>query len=697
MSQSGLVKQSGGGVVPGNVPISFVTDAGTAVSIGNVIDVFGGAGISTSGAGQVITITNTSAASITFNADSGSAMPAAGVITLAGSGSITTIAAGSTVTTELTGLTNHNVLVGAGTTTITKVAPSATSGVPLISQGAAADPIFGTVSVAGGGTGAVTLTGILIGNGTSAITGNPVTQFDVLVGGASNGVTSIGPGSTGQVLQSGGAAANPAYSTATYPSVATGAGTILRADGTNWLATTATYPNTTTINQILYSTSNNNIGGLVTANKGVLTTGATGIPGFTTLSLDGQLLIGSTAGVPAAATLTAGSGISITNGSNSITISASGAATDLTVHTDLGDATASANAITIAGSGSITTTGAGSTITVGLTGLTNHNVLIGAGTTTITKVAPSATSGIPLISQGAAADPAFGTAVVAGGGTGTTSFTAYSVITGGTTSTGALQNVSGVGTSGQVLTSNGAGTLPTWQTSNSSFVPNSTINIFDDFIGTQPNLNTSFSSQTVHWKLSGTAGISFNGTISGDLITHPGIIAVAGKASPADIQLSLQQGGLGTFPFKLGGGALTLNWVTNIVTLSTGTNRYTLIVGLTDVTGGVDETNGVYFKYSDNVNSGNWQIITANGGVRTTTNTAVAASTGWHNLQISVNAAASSVTFTIDGVAQTAIVTNIPTAAITPTWSVNVSAGSLATDSLEIDLMYLTYTLTTPR
>lgn len=52
---------------------------------------------------------------------------------------------------------------------------------------------------------------------------------------------------------------------------------------------------------------------------------------------------------------------------------------------------------------------------------------------------------------------------VAQGGTGVTSTTAYAVLTGGTTSTGALQSVSGLGTSGQVLTSNGAGALPTWQ------------------------------------------------------------------------------------------------------------------------------------------------------------------------------------------------------------------------------------------
>lgn len=94
---------------------------------------------------------------------------------------------------------------------------------------------------------------------------------------------------------------------------------------------------------------------------------------------------------------------------------------------------------------------------------TQYNVLVGDANNKLTNVAPSATSGVPLISQGAASNPAFGTAVVAGGGTGNTTFTAYAVITAGTTATGAFQNVSGVGTSGQVLTSNGAGTLPTWQ------------------------------------------------------------------------------------------------------------------------------------------------------------------------------------------------------------------------------------------
>jgi hypothetical protein len=53
--------------------------------------------------------------------------------------------------------------------------------------------------------------------------------------------------------------------------------------------------------------------------------------------------------------------------------------------------------------------------------------------------------------------------IVSQGGTGVASTTAYAVVCGGTTSTGAVQSIASVGTSGQVLTSNGAGALPTFQ------------------------------------------------------------------------------------------------------------------------------------------------------------------------------------------------------------------------------------------
>lgn len=56
----------------------------------------------------------------------------------------------------------------------------------------------------------------------------------------------------------------------------------------------------------------------------VLTTNATGV--ITPIAvIDGQVVIGSSAGAPLAATLTASTGITITNGHNSITIASNGA------------------------------------------------------------------------------------------------------------------------------------------------------------------------------------------------------------------------------------------------------------------------------------------------------------------------------------------------------------------------------------
>lgn len=126
-------------------------------------------------------------------------------------------AAFSAVTT-----TQYNTLVGSTSNGISNVAPSATSGVPLISQGSSANPAYGTAVVAGGGTGQTTLT-----------------QYGVLVGAGTSPIAQLATGSSGQVLQSGGASANPAWSTATYPATAGTSGNVLTSDGTNWLSSSA--------------------------------------------------------------------------------------------------------------------------------------------------------------------------------------------------------------------------------------------------------------------------------------------------------------------------------------------------------------------------------------------------------------------------------------------------------------------------
>ena len=55
-------------------------------------------------------------------------------------------------------------------------------------------------------------------------------------------------------------------------------GTILRSNGTDLAYTTATWPTTTTINQILFSSATNTVAGLATANNGILITSAGGVP-----------------------------------------------------------------------------------------------------------------------------------------------------------------------------------------------------------------------------------------------------------------------------------------------------------------------------------------------------------------------------------------------------------------------------------
>ena len=98
-------------------------------------------------------------------------------------------------------------------------------------------------------------------------------------------------------------------------------------------------------------------------------------------------------------------------------------------------------------------------VDVGLSGATGTGNFVGANTPTlITPVLGTPTSGTLTNCTGLP---------VAGGGTGLSTATAYAVLCGGTTSTGAFQSIASVGTSGQVLTSNGAGALPTFQAAGS--------------------------------------------------------------------------------------------------------------------------------------------------------------------------------------------------------------------------------------
>ena len=62
--------------------------------------------------------------------------------------------------------------------------------------------------------------------------------------------------------------------------------------------------------------------------------------------------------------------------------------------------------------------------TVTASSLSQYQVAVGTSATNITGVSPAAASGVPLVSQGASANPAYGTAAIVGGGTGQTTASA---------------------------------------------------------------------------------------------------------------------------------------------------------------------------------------------------------------------------------------------------------------------------------
>lgn len=147
------------------------------------------------------------------------------------------------------------------------------------------------------------------------------------------------------------------YSTATAGAILAGTATATRMlqSGANvapaW--STSTWPATTTINQILYSSAANTVTGLATVNSAAMVTTAAGVPEFLALT-DGQVIIGSSAGAPAAATITPGTGVTVTNGHNSITISSTAPDTNVVDQTST-PVTMAANTTYIADDASLIT------------------------------------------------------------------------------------------------------------------------------------------------------------------------------------------------------------------------------------------------------------------------------------------------------------------------------------------------------
>lgn len=240
------------------------------------------------------------------------------------------------------------------------------------------------------------------------------------------------------------------------------------------------------------------------------------------------------------------------------------------------------------------------------------------------------------------------------------------------------------------------GAPPTFQSLTTNTQANALLNIVDDFIGV--NIHGVSSGDSIISAFSWKEPTNNDWLIAGLAAAgHPGVIGNP-SFSTQDRGIFLTDYQFVIAPqFVLGGGTITLNFVIKIATLSNVTNRYTLRVGFGD-TSNADQANGVYFEYSDNINSGNWVYKSASSSVLTTSNSTTAVTTGWHNLQIIVNSTATSVSYYVDGVLLgSAITTNIPTATITPFVDIVWSAGTIAANSIQVDLFTLNQVFTTAR
>jgi len=219
--------------------------------------------------------------------------------------------------------------------------------------------------------------------------------------------------------------------------------------------------------------------------------------------------------------------------------------------------------------------------------------------------------------------------------------------------------------------------------------PFKTLTLVDDFIASFNGADTTPAFTILgqlQWDTFGGQWEAAVGTAA-----HPGLVSPV-NGGVASISLDNNNN---TNSIQPAAGQISLSFVMNLVALSAVANRYTINIGLGQ-SGGVTG-NGISFQYADNVNSGNWQIKCTKQGVgTTTTNTSIAASTGYHKYQIVINAAGTSVEFFIDGVSAGTIATaNIPSAAMSALVTFTRSSGALPAALL--DLFVLQTTLTTTR
>jgi len=114
---------------------------------------------------------------------------------------------------------------------------------------------------------------------------------------------------------------------------------------------------------------------------------------------------------------------------------------------------------------------------------------------------------------------------------------------------------------------------------------------------------------------------------------------------------------------QLGYSQHSMTWRLALEALSTETERFFVSFGFYNNAGaaGLDSTNGVYFRYRDDLNGGQWQCVCRQSNAETLVNTTVAVNVQYNIFKIDVNANGTEALFYINDVLVATITTNIPT------------------------------------
>ena len=477
-----------------------------------------------------------------------------GVTITNGAGSITISATGSGGTVTSVSVVSANGLAGTvatATTTpaITLSTTVGTSGVPLVLLGNGT-AISGVSSV--NSAVLITSAGGLASFATTlpaTVQGNITTVGTITSGTWNGGIIPLAYGGSNANLtaSNGGIVYSTASAMAILAGTATAKQILMSGASTTPTWSTATYPTTTTINQLLYSSVANIIAGLATANNGVLITSSGGVPSVastlpsavqgnittvgtitsgtwnggiipiayggtnssTTLNnnrimvssggsivessalTNGQLLIGSTGAAPVVANLTQGTGITITNSAGGITITNSSPSSGGTVTTV---SVVSANGLAGTVATATTTPAITLSTTVGTSGV--PLVLLGNGTA-ISGVS-SVNSAVLITSAGGLASfattlPATVQGNITTVGTitsGTWNAGVIPIAYGGTNSSTALSGNTIMISNGSAIVQGSAGTTTTVLHGNASGSPSySAVSLTTDVSGILPLAN----------------------------------------------------------------------------------------------------------------------------------------------------------------------------------------------------------------